>query len=390
MAETSGTQVGVLFADRERDDPLPAGPTESTWDFLSRTSDAAFTRVRDTMNDWFTRYPSAEQPDLRGRMASGDQQEFHAAWFELYLYELHRRLGFAVDVHPDLPDAGTHPDFAVARSNEQFYLEANVFGDRNGAGRAARRNAIVASIERIQSPDFWFWFDIEAEGPDSPPMKHVRRRVEQWVRTLDWADERQNMHPDLAPCRVEEVAGWRFSFKAIARPPERRGQTRPTICGGPSDGGVFDHPVTLQARLEGKAGKYGAPDRPVVIAIRLDRLAVDGEDVHRALVGDGCTGRPGLFFDCDGTPRRAYVAGVLTWSLELRPWSITREAPTFWRNGAATHPTPELPWRCVTVGHDDVGVTPGTFVPATTFADVAGATDFIHPGAWPGEPFPGE
>ncbi len=85
-------------------------------------------------------------------------------------------------------------------------------------------------------------------------------------------------------------------------------------------------------RLTEKAGKYGEPAEPVIIAVRLDRLGAHANDVSVALMGPTIgrvdssdltttspTGRrgSGLFRHASGRWRNAHVAGVLVWDIEL-------------------------------------------------------------------------
>ena len=173
-----------LFADVPRHNSSEADEEESTWAFVDRVDDPAIQRVRRFMNTWFARYPVEERTGLRGRLTSGDNVEFHGAWFELYLHELHRRLGFLITVEPTLPAVTTRPDFLLARNEDRVFLEATVIGDRQQAGRAGRIARVVAAVNRTTSPDFKLLFDIEAEGEGSPPMREVRRRLERWLATL--------------------------------------------------------------------------------------------------------------------------------------------------------------------------------------------------------------
>lgn len=83
----AGTAHSPLFQERVRADPSYAGDEEPTWTFLDRVDDLGFDRVRRAINAWFARYPSTKAADLRGRLTSGDDVEFHSAWFELYLHE---------------------------------------------------------------------------------------------------------------------------------------------------------------------------------------------------------------------------------------------------------------------------------------------------------------
>ena len=393
-----------LFADWQRQDASKADDEETTWSFLDRVADPALARVRCCLNEWFERYPREHRKGLRGRLASGDNVEFHGAWFELYLHELHRRLGFSLEVEPDLPGVPTHPDFLLERHGEQFFLEATVIGDRDGAGRARRIDRIVSSLNRIENPDFGLFFDIEAEGNDSPPMREVRKRVTRWLADLDWAEERAkqaaSFNFETMQLHTESVGAWDFSFRAWPRRPEVRGQRDPAILAGPSDGAAFDHPQTLLDRLTNKADKYGDPPHPVIIAVRIDRLSADSEDMATALMGPtigyvdpakpaGPTlpgGRgTGLFRHESGRWRNQHIAGVLAWDIELRPWSVTRQLPILW-----LHPEPlaqirsSLPWPVAELDATvDPEFAPGRFDPVQTF-ELPGTAELEDPREWPG------
>lgn len=396
----------TLFADRPRDDPAEAGEEEPTWHFLDRVDDPVFDRVRRLMNTWFERYPDTERSELRGRLSSGDDFEFHSAWFELYLHGLHRRLGFDVVAHPAVPGVTTRPDFRLTRDDESLLLEATIIGNRDGAGRARRIARIVAAINRTRSDDFTLFFDIESEGQTSPAMRDVRRRLERWLAKLDWADVRaaqeRTFDMDALPTRTERVGDWTFSFQAWPRNPEDRGRSGPVISAGPSDSAVWDHGGGLLERLEHKAGKYGSPPDPVVIAVRMDRLGAGDDDVLVALLGPTIgrltssspptvvpTGRrgTGLFRHTSGRWRNRHVAGVLLWDVELRRWSIAGRAPTLWAHPQPAHALPRgLPWRRIELRAEQPQVIEGPFDSAVAF-DLPDAALFDDPSEWPGTPF---
>jgi hypothetical protein len=183
-----------LFGEDIRTDSSIGGHEEPTWDFLDRVDDPSFARVRRAMDRWWSRYPSEERADLRGRLECGDNSQFHAAWFELYLHAVHEGLGFDVSVHPDLEGIGTHPDFRLDRDGRiQAFLEATVVGDGVDAGRVARRARTLTAIERIGSPDFMLLVSIESESRVSPPMRDLRRRVASSVSGLVWEEERARL-----------------------------------------------------------------------------------------------------------------------------------------------------------------------------------------------------
>ncbi len=385
----------ALFPTRERTDPSESDEAESTWAFLERVDDPAFDRVRRLIEAWYeASAPGAGRRELHARLTGGDDGEFHAAWFELYLREVHRRLGFEVVEHPRLRDVTKRPDFRITRDGMSFLLEATVVGDRSDAGRRARRARVVDAINSIRSPDFSLLFEIEQEGDRQPPTRDLLGRLQAWVDTQQWERVRaeQEARCDFArlPRLDERIDDWRFTFLAWPRMAEHRGIASPAIGAGPSDGGTFDHESTLLARLERKGRRYGAPDEPLLLAIRIDKLSARSEDLASALYGPllagGRRGR-GLFTDASGRARNRQVTGVLAWDLELRPWSVTRRAPVLW-----LHPDPAhrlavtLPWRSVAQEAGELRVVEGDFAPETVF-ELPDAALFDDPRVWPGEPF---
>lgn len=355
------------------------------------------------MEQWFDEYPVGDAADVRGRLSSGDDSQFHSAWFELYLHALHRGLGFAVAVHPSVADVSSRPDFLLVREGASVLLEASVVGDGRDDGRKGRRNRVLAAIERTASPDFGVALSIKSEGPDAPPMRNVRRALERWLCSLDWTVERDRIlrEPNSPPRRAFSAGEWRFEFRAIPRPEHRRGETAPFVLMGPSDGGSWNHPHDIRTRIEEKAKKYGgAPAHPVLVALRVDRMGLTDSDVAAALFGP-TIGR----FDPDrmvveptgdrgdgvwhraGQPRNSQVAGVLVYDTELRPWSVTRAVPTLWLNPAAAASLPTLPWSTATLLDDQVVTTEAAASPADFF-DLPDVDHFSSRDQWPGAPFP--
>jgi hypothetical protein len=394
----------ALFDDRRRNDPSERKPGEHTWRFLDRVDDPVFDRVRRLLNAWYARYPPEHRTKLRGNLARGGNKQFHSAWFELYLHELHRALGFDVVVEPPLPEVAGDPDFLVTGAGGPFLLEATVVSGGQDEGRLARIAQIEEAVGRIKNPDFWLDFDIDSEGDESPSIRSVRRRVSEWLDGLDWARERaacEAAGDEWLPSISIAVGDWTFTFQALPRPAEQRGMPGPIVGVPPSDGGVFNHGATLLDRLRDKADQCRGASVPVIVAVRLDGMAVDDHDLRVALMGPSIgrlsmgnpprvieTGEhgPGLFRYAAGTWRNCHIAGVLAWDTELRPWSITRTAPTLW-----THPSPALelprglPWSRVNL-EAEPAPSQGAFEPSDVF-ELPDRDLFAHGSMWPGQPF---
>jgi hypothetical protein len=86
-------------------DPRPARAGETTLQFLKRVDDPVFERVRNVFNAWIHRFADLQATeatnDPLGRFRSKQDLQFYAAFWELYLHEVHVRLGFEVEVHPE-------------------------------------------------------------------------------------------------------------------------------------------------------------------------------------------------------------------------------------------------------------------------------------------------
>jgi hypothetical protein len=392
----------VLFPCGTRMDTSISSQLEPPFVFLNRVDDAAFARVRSLMNMWFAQYPAEHRHELRRRLGSKRDHEFRSAWFELYLHALHRALGWTAEVHPGLPDTGSRPDFRLRRGASAMLLEATAIGDGMDSGRTKRRAQVTDSVEAITSPDFGLVLSIKQEGHEPPQMGYVRKRVEQWLATLDWEHERplaeSNANYELLPQHLDEVDDWAFSFRAWPRMQAHRGEKAPTVVAGPSDGGVFDHGGRLKNALEKKAKKYGATGEPIVIAVALGGMAIGRDDVATALYGptigvaqpDGnvrTSGRRGEgLWGSSGTPRNTQIAGVLVFGEELQPWSITRQRPEFWLHPEPNTPIPEVPWDKARLTGIDVVHTDGPFDPSGIFV-LPGWPDTMPRRDWPGNAF---
>jgi hypothetical protein len=161
---------------------------------------------------------------------------------------------------------------------------------------------------------------------------------------------------------------------------------------------AVDTTSALRRAIREKAGRYGKPDRPYVIAVLIEDDYTDEEDVVDALfgtvtytvpVGPRHPGQAHAVRQRDGSwiahggPSNTRVSAVMT-AINLAPWVLARNVPRLWLNPWAARPlTDRLAWRTTRVD-----LSSGTLddEPALrTPADLLGL-----PADWPGpqEPFP--
>jgi len=104
----------------------------STFQFLNSAAGEQWTRARDLLDSWYSDYPDPHKDKLRNHFRSELEGQHVGAWWELYTFTLHRRLGYSVTVEPELPGSTKKIDFLVSRGNESMYIECAVDGAEDG------------------------------------------------------------------------------------------------------------------------------------------------------------------------------------------------------------------------------------------------------------------
>lgn len=348
-----------LFDEGVRTDPQPGYYGEDTFTFLNRVDQPFWARIRAELERWFAALPRTHADDLRGRFRKRVAAQHLGAWWELYLHRLFTRLGFEIQVHPDLPDAKGHPDFRLIRGDDCFLLEAAatfsgiVDDDRD----AERENWIMAAIDRAQNANFHVRLEIAQGGTERPSVAEIVRRLEAWLEGLD-PDAVIAGGPDAYPVRPLDVRDWSLRLTALPVKPEARGLPSGRLLGmPPSSVGFVNDVEMLHSTLTRKRRQSGGPQEPLVIAVLLSSPTFDNEDIEQALLGrvavqfdpskpgDGRWVRQRNGFWMPGSrPRGTRVSAVLT-GTNLMPYNVTSVWPRLWPNPWAARPlSVELPF----------------------------------------------
>lgn len=126
-----------LFDTPPSADSGPARHSESHYDYLARTGRPSFVKVRELIEAWLVEFPKHHRQDLTCRLRSRADHHFEAAFFELYLHALFRRLGFSVRVHPRAGSRGKRPDFLLTETGRRrLLLEAASVSEMSDSARA--------------------------------------------------------------------------------------------------------------------------------------------------------------------------------------------------------------------------------------------------------------
>lgn len=356
-----------VFDQSERVDVSHATYSESTFTFLNRAAGPYWQRVRDLIESWFVRLCDDAKADVAARLRSGDDRQFHAAFFELYCHETLLRLGFHVTCHPDIGQ-GRRPDFLAESGYGSLVLEATVAARSDKEVAAGRREAqVYDAINRLQSPDFFLYVEVQEAGQSPPSAARLRPRLEAWLKAIDYdairrhADGRSLFHSPDVPRFQWQDSGWRVRFMPIPKYKARgKPGLRPIGLHAPTVGFVDDGGPIRKAVMD-KATAYGEFDMPYVVAIGVHGLFPDDIDVTNALFGreqvtvqtyEGGRietfpgrARDGAWIGLRGV-QHCQISGVLT-APRLGALTVASTVPTYWHHPAAVHEfvVRNAPWR---------------------------------------------
>lgn len=166
--------MGHVFDDIARADAKPSRYGEGRFKFLNRSASAYFGYVRDLIEEWFSHVPPEHQGSLRGALRTDDLQSASAFW-ELYLHEAYRRSGFEIEIHPEIPNRSSRPDFCLARDDVRFYLEAVSVGRATQAvAEDHRLDQVLHALSELKVEDFWLDLSAYTVGPRSLKARKLR------------------------------------------------------------------------------------------------------------------------------------------------------------------------------------------------------------------------
>lgn len=209
------TQVQTLFEAKDRKDSRPCRHGESILDFLDRVGPSAFwDDVRAVLNDWLSRHPDPNS------LCQRFQTEFDAMFWELYVHEVFRRLGY----HAQVEREGTQnrPDFTFTKDGETLIVECWSSSSAGFDRTLEMRNGSLEFVEyneepvrrlaqelddRITSPDLCVCLDDLVADDNHPSFRRLCGKVQAWI--------------DSSP-RPEQVAqftdaGWSFTLTATPK-----------------------------------------------------------------------------------------------------------------------------------------------------------------------------
>lgn len=283
--------------DPGRVDPAKLGPKqpdERYFEFIETSSRPALRRVRALLDDWFDHYPDANKHELKRRLITnrvGIQSEF----FELCLHALFRRIGAEVQVHPNVSGEGDNkPDFLIRlRNGFDFYLEAVVAtGQARPQGdREKVPKSLFANIDlRLESSPYRFLATVISQGPSTPSVNLIVRRLKEYIAGLDHEEVKKNWEERRSGTPIKycwEGDGWNIEFIPLPSSGTETGSAgqRQLIEFPHPEMVVCNDELDIRKSIKSKLGQHASTDKPYVIAVNGLGMFVDAYVFDNALFG---------------------------------------------------------------------------------------------------------
>lgn len=351
----------MLFNDQHRTDATPKRNRESDFSFLDRSARPEMERVRIFLEDLTRTYPAQEIDELRARIRSGNDAHFKSATFELILHASLLRLGCTLEAHPQLPNGSpARPDFHVTTPDgQEFYLEAVLASENNGADAAAdaRIGTTLDALAQASHPNFWVAIEWEGVPNSQPSGNRLRACTLAWLNSLD-PDQIQNVIDvsgfEATPAFVWRHEDWAVTLRPIPLKPERRGTSTTLIGVLNGGGGLVDAWTPIKNAVKSKGTKYGELDKPLLVAIDFETFHLDRIDEMQALYGqeqylfaaEDPAGEPEFQRAPNGAwhgkrgPQFTRVSGVWLFN-DLNPYTVASRRHTIYLNPWAAFSLPE-------------------------------------------------
>jgi hypothetical protein len=300
------------------------------------------------------------------------------------LHELLFRLGCEVTVHPTVDGTSSKPDF-IARFAEgkEVVVEAVLATDisHQERKRTARLNALYDEINRkVVSPNFFLGFG-QISNPDAVPSpRKLRKFIQRVISDID---------PDVVSVAVrtgyplpkwtyQDENGFEVEISAIPKTTDTRGNSSHRAIGAfPVEVRFGGSSPALKKAIKSKATKYGALERPFVVAVNAtSKWGTNRDDVVEALFGGtGMDDNAYPVWNGPTGPQNRRISAVCVTT--VWPWNVNCADLCLYHNPCAKLPCSDLRWRIPQAISTGCGID---WLEGSRSAEL-----FQLPNDWPGE-----
>jgi len=253
-------------------------------EFILDSDEPVAVEYRKELMEYLKDYPPGpDKNDLKRRLRSYTESGFYSACFELFLHHILVGRCQKVNPHPDLPNITTPPEFGVAHSAGDFYLEATLALESEEYQAQEQRLLDLVDTLRDIKGNVILWAQPVTHLPADFPLDSVRDFLNREIGRLGPADlqlpKTLTFQANFNKCPViidfEIMGADQESCDSVVQ-----------AWGAPEAREVTTH-YRIRRRIRCKAGKYGNMRAPYVIAVwPRTEFPLTREVALRALYGD--------------------------------------------------------------------------------------------------------
>jgi Ribosomal protein L7/L12 dimerisation domain len=381
----SGSGSTVLFEDRERTRKEPLRRGEGLFEFYDSCASPGYDEFRSVVNGWLAQVPAGDRNELITRMRYGGDRELGASLAELSIHAFILGLGCRVSPHPEVPGSTKRPDYAATDETGALLGYVEVTTVNPSAAQEAeknRENSVYNAIDAAKIPaGSALGYNLVRAGKSSPALGPLVANVERWARdNAEAAKTKEVSKTFTAGDWVVELD--LYSGGSNPEPPTQ------AIGVAQMRGGIITPQKDLRDALYKKTRKYGALDKPYLIAVAdgKDQLfnkdsinsalteAVFGNEIVQFKGGTAhITHAKNGFWHGPNGPRSQHVSGVLLLP-ETGLWKLREEK---WQPVLAVNPWAErpLPEALRTMRRFEAATGRWVFREGKSFADIVQLPD---------------
>jgi len=277
----------TLFDEKERTLSGPSDYSADSYTYYNESTRADINNVRKQLELWFGIYPESEKEELKQKF----KVAFYPTFYELYIYALFTKLGYSLEIHPDIPGTTKHPDYLARKDEELFYIEVKhmTMLTRNELSLENRKNVLLDAINKVDASNFVLKLEEITFKDSSQPSGKVIAKF--------FNDEISSHNPDLytellitsgfeaMPEVQYEDEKVRIKVILIPKSPMYRGTNSGSIGIHPLVTQIGNDSENIVGSLETKATRYGNLNAPYIICLNKQSVALDIMEVQQALYG---------------------------------------------------------------------------------------------------------
>lgn len=284
-----------LFGDFERTDSSSKRRGERRFEYIDRSAQPIFEKIRQKINQWVADYPEAERTELISRFRSRSDSQFNSAEFELLLHASLTAAGFELVPHPELTSSSSRPDFLCRGvDGSEFYLEA-VLASQNVEDRSEQPliGTTLDALDRTSHRNFFVQIRTDGYPRTQPSGRLLRQSILRWLDSLDPDDVEQKIAAAAANggrADSDDRFVWvheGLTITATAWPISAPNRGNATTLVGVQFGqaGWVDSWSPIRDAVKSKGAKYGNMDKPFIVAVNFSGHHLDQMDEVQALYG---------------------------------------------------------------------------------------------------------